>query len=86
MLHESSAPYPVSHRVVDDDAPEDDEHDERGEPQTLGKSADDQGGRDDCEHTLEEHERQFGDVGSRFHGVNGDAMHETLVKPTDDSS
>ena len=32
----------MSHRVVDDDAPEDDEHDERGEPQTLGKSTDDQ--------------------------------------------
>ena len=59
--HAADSPYPVRHGVVDDRGPQKREDEERAELHALGERADDEGGCDDGEHHLEEHEQHVGD-------------------------
>ena len=57
----ADAPHPVRNRIVNKGSPEDDKEQEARELHPLRKSPDHQGGRDDGEHGLEDHERLMGD-------------------------
>ena len=85
LLQETSAPDPVCHRHVDQDAPKYGEQEETGELHTLGKRTQNQSRRDDGKHALEEHEQQFG-YASGGECLRSNAREEHFVKSANDSS
>jgi len=55
-----SRPYPVGHRVVHQQGPENREEQETLEPDSFGKRTQNQGRSDDRKHTLKHDEQQMG--------------------------
>ena len=85
LLQETDAPYPVSHREIGDDNPENGEKYITAELDTLGKGTENQGWSNEGKHALEHHEGEFRNA--RWHdGIQTDAVEETLVETADDAS
>ena len=81
---EAAAPDPVSHRVVDEDGPEQDEQGEAGELHALSESTGDQCRRDDGEHALEGHESQLRNR-TAFQDVHANASQADFIEGTDET-
>ncbi len=73
----STTEYPVGHRVVHESGPQEDEDEEGAELGPLGEGAGDEGGGDDGEHGLEDHEGFMGY--GRGVGVGG--LHAHVLEP-----
>ena len=85
LLQETAAPYPVSHREIGDDDPENGEKYITAELDTLGECTENQGWSDEGKHALEHHESELWNT--RWHdGIQSDAMKETLIETSDDAS
>ena len=67
LAHPAAAPHPVAKGRVDEDDPQADEDEVRGEAQAVGEGSRHEGGGDDGEHALVAGEDQAGDVGD--HGA-----------------
>ena len=84
LREEAAAPYPVCHRVVDEDGPEQDQDRKGCEAHALCKRAGNQGRRDDGEHALERDECELRD-GAVLEDVEADTGKADLVEAADEA-
>ena len=85
LLQETAAPYPVSHREIGDDDPENGEKYITAELDTLGECTENQGWSNQGKHALEHHESELRNA--RWHdGIQTDAVEEALIETSDNAS
>ena len=85
LCEEAAAPYPVSHRVVDEDGPEQDQDSKGCEAHALCERARDEGRRDDGEHALEGDEGELRDR-AVLEDVEADTGKADLVEAADEAA
>ena len=79
---EATAPYPMSHGVVDEDCPQEDKYRKGGKFHAFGKSPRDERRRQRGKHALESDKRQFGD-GAALQNFQANACQTDFVEIAD---
>ena len=84
LSQEAAAPYPVCHRIVNQDSPEKDKDGKSSEFHALCKGTSDECWGNDGKHALESHKGEFGDR-AVFENIHTDTGQAEFIEAADET-